>query len=190
MTALLTAVLAIGVLAGCSEKTGGNANTTAPTGGEQTSTPPTSGGSSSGLDIAKFVSKPCDVLTKTQLAAFGNLKAPEPRTAPLGPACDWKGVEVLRDSSFTVTLADGQKYDTLLSNSRKSPVFNEQKIDGLRSFNSDDTDGTRDCATAVETSEESAILVQINVASQLKGTKKPCDESSKIATAVISTLRG
>lgn len=188
-TTLLAALFSLAAIAGCSDKSGGNAKpeTTSPanTESESPSTP-----SGPELSLAKYLEKPCDVLTSAQVASFSKLKAPEVRKAPLGPACDWKGQDILSDSSFTVTLADGQEYDTLLGNSRSSAVFSEQEVGGLRSFSSDDTDGTRACATAVETGKESAILVQINVARELKGVKKPCEESQKIAAAAISTLKG
>ena len=186
-TTLLAALFSLAALAGCSDKSGGNANpeTTSPSTNTQSESPSTPSGPQ--LSLAKFLAKPCDVLTAAQLSPLGSkFKAPAKRTAPLGPACDWKAVDSTVDSSITVTLADGQEYDTLLSNSRKSPVFSEQKVEGLRAFSSDDTDGTVDCATAVETGKESAILVQISVYTG----KKPCDEAQKIAAAVISTLKG
>lgn len=185
-TTLLAALFSLAALAGCSDMSGGNAK-------PETTSPPTSAtsdstGTPSGpeLSLAKFLEKPCDVLTPTQVAPFGNFKAPALRKAPLGPSCRWSAQDVTTDPSFSVTLADGQEYDTLLSNSRKDPVFSEQKVDGRRAFSSDDTDGTVDCATTVETGKTSAILVQISV----YAGKKPCDEAQKVAAAVISTLRG
>ncbi|MEU0883916.1 DUF3558 domain-containing protein [Lentzea sp. NPDC005914] len=184
---LLAALFSLAALAGCSDKSGGNAKpeTTSPsdTKSESPSTP-----AGPQLDLAKFLAKPCDVLTAAQLSPLGShFKAPAPRTAPLGPACDWKAVDSTVDSSVTVTLADGKEYDSLLSSSRKSPIFSEQKVEGLRSFNSDDTDGTVDCTTAVETGKESAIVVQTSV---LDGKTKPCDVNLKVASAVVTTLKG
>jgi hypothetical protein len=182
---LLAALFALAALAGCSEKNGGNAKpeTTSPS----TSTTSDSTGTPSGpeLSLAKFLEKPCDVLTPAQIASFGKFREPASRKAPLGPSCRWPGQDNTVDSTIAVTFGDGQEYDSLLSNSRKSPVFKEVKVDGLRAFSSDDTDGTDACTTFVETGKTSAIAVQTSV-----NDKKPCELAEKVAAVVITTLRG
>lgn len=190
-TTLLAALFALAAIAGCSDKSGGNPKpeATSPSTNTESESPSTPSGPE--LNLAKYLEKPCDVLTAAQVSSISNVKTPPTtRKAPLGPSCRYQGKELLSDSSFSVTLADGQKYDSLLGNSRNSPVFSETKVGELRAFSSDDTDGTRDCTTAVEAGKESALIVQINVASELKGVKKPCEESQKIAAAAISTLKG
>jgi hypothetical protein len=183
-TTLLAALFALAALAGCSEKNGGNAKpettSTSTNTTDGTSTP-----SGPELSLAKFLQKPCDVLTPAQTASFGKFKEPASRKAPLGPSCRWAAQDNTVDSSIAVTFGDGQEYDTLLSNSRKSPVFKEVKVEGLNAFSSDDTDGTVDCTTVVETGKTSAIVVQTSV-----NDKKPCEFAERVAAVVISTLRG
>lgn len=183
-TTLLAALFALAALASCSDKSGGNAK---PETTSTTTNTTDSSGTPSGpeLSLAKFLEKPCDVLTPAQIASFGKFKEPASRKAPLGPSCRWAAQDNTVDSSIAVTFGDGQEYDTLLSNSRKSPVFKEVKVDGLPAFSSDDTDGTEACTTIVETGKTSAVAVQTHV-----NDKKPCELAEKVAAVVITTLKG
>ncbi|MEU7481887.1 DUF3558 domain-containing protein [Lentzea sp. NPDC042327] len=189
-TMLLAALFSLAAVAGCSDKSGGNPTPETTTPPASTETETSSAPSGPELDLSKFTSKPCDVLTADQLAGVSNVRAPKTRTAPLGPTCNWESQDILKDTGFGVTLGADQKFDSLLGNSRTSPIFTESKVSELRAFNFDSTDGTRDCSTVVETGKNSVIIAQAHVALQQKGIKKPCEESQKIAAAVISTLKG
>jgi hypothetical protein len=188
MTALLTAVLAIGVLAGCSEKTGGNANTTAPTAGEQTSTTPTSSGPSSGLSIAKFANKPCDLLTAAQVAKLGDVGAPETGTSTLGPKCTWKGKDVLKNSTYTVySTVDVEE---MVNNVKSNPIFTDKKVGDVRVIVNDSTDGTLHCRAIVEVSKTDSATVDASIAKDERASKPACTEVESVATMVIENLRG
>lgn len=181
---MLAALFALAALAGCSDKSGGSAKPET----TSTSTNTTdSSGTPSGpeLSLAKFLQNPCDVLTPAQTASLGKFKEPASRKSPLGPSCRWASQDSTVGSSISVSLGDGQEYDSLLSNSRKSPVFKEVKVDGLRAFSSDDTDGTEGCSTFVETGKQSTVVVQTHVSD-----KKPCEFAEKVAAVVITTLKG
>ncbi|MDT7782559.1 MAG: hypothetical protein QOF58_978 [Pseudonocardiales bacterium] len=190
MTALLTVALAIGALAGCSEKTGGNATTTAPTGGEQTSSSPTSQGSSSGLSIAKVASKPCDTLTAAQVAKLGTVAAGKSSTGILGPECQWKGQDVIKNSTYTVTVTEDKDVDDMVANIKSNPIFQDKKSDGVRLVTNDSTDGTLHCSTIIEVSKTDSVTVYAAIAADERPTKPACPESEKIAKMVIENLRG
>jgi Protein of unknown function (DUF3558) len=181
---LLAALFTLAALAGCSDKSGGNARPE--TTSASTNTTDSSGTPSAPeLSLAKFLANPCDVLPPAQIAPFGKFREPTSRKAPLGPSCRWPGQDVTVDSTIAVSFGDGQEYDSLLNNSRKSAVFNELTVEGRRAFSSDDTDGTVGCTTIVETGAKSSIAVQTNV-----NDKKPCELAEKVAAVVIKTLKG
>jgi hypothetical protein len=190
MTALLTAVLAIGVLAGCSEKTNGNANTTAPSTGDQTSSQPTSTDSPSGLSIDKFVSKPCDILTAAQVAKLGSVRAPEADSDVLGPMCTWKGQDVIKNSTYSVSVTKDKDVDEMVANVKNDPVFTDHKVDGVRLITSDQTNGEMSCDTIIQVSKTDSVTLQVSVAKDERATKKPCTEAETVAKMIIENLRG
>ena len=190
MTALLTAVLAVGVLAGCSEKTGGNANTTAPTDSGATSTVPTTSDVATGLSIAKFVSAPCSILTSAQIAKLGSVRAPESSTDVLGPLCVWKGQDVTKNSRYTVSVTKDKDVDEMVGNVKSNPVFTDHKVGGIRYVTNDQTNGEMSCTTIIEVSKSDSVTVQVNVAPAEQATKKPCTESESVATMIVENLRG
>lgn len=190
MTALLTAVIAIGVLAGCSEKTGGNANTTAPSTGEQTGGTPTSGGSSTGLSIAKFVEKPCDVVTSAQLAKLGSLRAPETTSTSLGQQCAWKGQDIIKNSTYRVAVTPDKAVDDMVANVKGDPVFTDHKVGGIRFITFDGTDASIDCRTIIQVSDTDSVTSSVSIASAERATKKPCTESEEFAKMIVETLKG
>ena len=189
-TALLTAVVAISVLAGCSEKTPGNANTTAPTASERTNSSPTTGGSSSGLSIAKFVSKPCDVLTAAQVAKLGQVKAPTTDTTILGPECVWKGQDVIKNSTYSVVITADKDVEDMVSNLKSSPIFKDKKVGDVRVVINDSTDGVMHCRALIEVSKTDSVTLDASIAKDERPTKPACTEVESFATMVIETLKG
>ncbi|MFS8099387.1 DUF3558 domain-containing protein [Lentzea alba] len=190
MTTLLTAVVAIGVLAGCSEKTGGNANTTAPTSGEQTSSAPTSDEPSSGLSIAKFVSKPCDVLTAAQVAKLGDVGAPKSGTSTLGPTCDWDGKDVTKNSSYKVYVTEDKDVEEMVSNVKSNPIFQDKKIGDVRVIVNDSTDGTLHCRAIIVVGKTDSVTVDVRTAFKERESKPSCTDVESVATMAIETLKG
>jgi hypothetical protein len=191
LTTLLTAVIAIGVLAGCSDKTGGNANTAAPTTSEQTGTAPTSGSPSSGLSIAKFVSKPCDVLSAAQVAKLGDVNAPKTGTsANLGPTCEWAGKDVTKNSSYTVYVTKDKDVAEMVANVKSNPIFTDKKIGDVRVIVNDSTDGTLHCRAIIEVSKTDSVTVDVRTAAKERATKPSCTDVESVATMAIETLKG
>jgi len=179
----------IGLLAGCSEKTGGNASTTAPTSGEQTSSAPTSG-DSSGLSIAKFTDKPCDVLTAAQVAKLGGVAAPKSGTSVLGPECVWNGKDALKNSTYAVVITEDKDVEEMIDNVKSSPIFTDKKIGDVRVVVNDSTDGTLHCRAIIAASKTDSVTVDARIAAAERPTKPACTEVESVATMVIETLKG
>ncbi|SDG20585.1 Protein of unknown function [Lentzea fradiae] len=190
MTALLTAVIAVGVLAGCSEKTGGTAGTTLTTGGGQTSTAPTSESSSSGLSIAKFADKPCDLLTEAQVAKLGEVAAPKTSTSTLGPKCTWEGKDILKNSTYVVYATVDQDVEAMVDRVKTNPIFTEKKIGDVRVFINDSTDGVIHCRAIIEVSKTDSATVDADIAAEERAAKPACTEAESVAAMVIETLKG
>ncbi len=190
MTTLLTAVIAIGVLAGCSDKTGGNANTAPPTADQQTSTTPTSDGPSSGLSIAKFVSKPCDVLTAAQVAKLGDVKEPKTGSGSLGPTCEWAGKDVTKNSSYTVYVTQDKDVEEMVTSVKTNPIFKDKKIGDVRVIVNDSTDGTLHCRAIIVVGKTDSVTVDVRTAAKEQASKPSCTNVESVATMAIETLKG
>ncbi|SDP56425.1 Protein of unknown function [Lentzea jiangxiensis] len=191
MTALLTAVLAFGALAGCTgNTTGGTPTTGAQTGTEQTSSAPTSSESPSGLSITKYLSKPCDILKPDQVATLGSVKTAAAGTDVLGPTCKWDGQDPIKNSGYEVSVTEGKDFEAQVENVRKNRVFVDKQIDGVRVISTDETDGAMYCLTSIQVSKTDSVTVQIAGATDERATKKPCPETERVAQLIITNLKG
>ncbi|RDI19840.1 DUF3558 domain-containing protein [Lentzea flaviverrucosa] len=191
MTALLTAVLASVALAGCAAtQTGGNPTTAPTTGGQQTSSQPTSDGSDTGLSIAKFVNDPCSILTATQVTTLGSVRTPQAGSAALGPNCVWKGQDVIKNSTYDISVTKGKDFETQVENVKSNPVFVDKKIDGVRVVSTDQTDGAMYCLSSIQVSKSDSVTVQFASAADERATKKPCPETERVAQLIITNLKG
>ncbi|MGI5502238.1 DUF3558 domain-containing protein [Lentzea sp. CA-135723] len=190
MTALLTAVLAFGALAGCtSSQTGGNPTPAPTTGGGQTSTEPT-GSDGPGLSIAKYVSDPCSILTASQVTTLGSVRAPESNTAELGPQCSWKGQDVIKNSRYSVSVTEKKSFDDMVANVKGNPVFEDKKIDGVRVISTDQLDGLITCLVSIQAAKTDSVTVQTNIAADERAAKKACPEAERVAQLIITNLKG
>ncbi|WP_439663883.1 DUF3558 domain-containing protein [Lentzea sp. HUAS TT2] len=191
MTALLTAAFAFSALAGCtSTQTGGNPTTAAPTGADQTSSQPTSDGSGAGLSIAKYVSAPCTILTASQVATLGSVRAPAPGTGELGPLCTWMGQDVIKNSRYTISVTANKNFDDMVSNVKSNPVFTDKKIDDVRVISTSQTDASTGCLTSLQASKTDSVTVQVATAADERASKPACTESERVAQLIITNLKG
>ncbi|HEX6344336.1 DUF3558 domain-containing protein [Umezawaea sp.] len=195
---LLATISAIGLVAGCSGKDGGRAT---PETGTQTGAPASSTGTSPSssfegveLDTGKFAAKPCDALTPAQLSTLGTFKAGEAGTSALGPSCDFRAQKVLEGVTYEVVIASsGNTIESIVENLKKNntPVVKETKVSGYAAVNSDQTNAKGSCATAVGTSSEDAISVQLITENEaLPEYKDPCGQTEKVAALIIQNLKG
>jgi hypothetical protein len=191
MTALFIAGLAFGVLTGCTgNTTGGTPTTPTETGAGQTSSTSTSEESPSGLSIAKYVGKPCDILKPDQLATLGSVKAGVAGTDVLGPVCTWEGQNPIKNSGYDVSVTENKDFEGMVAQAKQNPVFVDKKIDGVRVISSDGTDGAMYCLTAIQVSKTDSVTVQIAGAADERATKKPCPETERVAQLIITNLKG
>ncbi|WP_433269428.1 DUF3558 domain-containing protein [Actinosynnema sp. CS-041913] len=202
MNRTIRTVLVVGAvtaaLAACTSKEVGGNPTSAPATDTSSAKPTESSSPSSNeptLDIEKFVSAPCTILTQAQQTALGTFReAKAGEDGVNGPSCTYQGKDVLENSSFTIVLAvKGNTFDDAVKDGdTKFPVFQETKIEGYRAASFDGTDGKRHCNTAIRTSDRTFVLIQGSIAKN--DTKlndgKACGTTERVAATVIGNLKG
>jgi len=204
--------VAVVVLVGCSDKEPGNA-TGGPTqgGSEDTTTTtargstPTSSGNANGapkvntpLDASKYLPQPCTVLSAAALGSFNISKPGTPdvdselaKTA--GPSCTWTSDAQPMPFTYNVGFLTGNKNglsDTYRGRDRFKGYFEPTEIDGYPAVFNDLNDfrPNGSCNLTIGISDKLAFRVAVKF-SRDEGTKS-CDESKKLASAVIQTLKG
>ncbi|WP_394613261.1 DUF3558 family protein [Lentzea sp. JNUCC 0626] len=194
MTALITAVLAFGALTGCTgTTTNGSPTTAGSTGAQETgSTPTSSDESPSGMSIEKYVNAPCDTLKSDQVTTLGTVQPGVVAAAAggLGQKCTWRGQDVIKNSTYTVVVTKDKDFDSRVDGVKSNGVFAEKKIDDVRVVSTDGTDATMYCLTMFPTSKTDSVTVQIATAADERATKKPCDETERVAQLIITNLKG
>lgn len=187
----LVAVTLVGVVAGCSDKKPGNATAQPPTGSSSETASSKPAFSQPALDPAKFSDRPCDLLTSAQLAGLGKFEAPEPEKAAVGPMCHWRAEDTLRGTRYDVTILVNGDIESIVSSVKGSPVVKDVKVSGYPAVSYDITDGKGTCSTAVGTSAEHAILVQMIAHDEsLPEWKDSCGATEKVAALVLGNLKG
>lgn len=188
---LLTTAAFAAAVSGCSTKDPGRATTESPT---TETTSPSSSRRASGpdLDISKFASRTCDLLTADQLARLGTFDHPETDDDAFGPGCRWGAKEVLKGAAYTVTLSTkGNTLESMMANARTEPVFRETTVAGYPAFSSDGTNGKGNCGTYVRTSSKDAVVVQISIENKdAPEYKDSCGATEKVAALVVENLKG
>lgn len=194
-------VLAL-VASGCTAEAPGQA---VPTPGDSSAAPTTSTSrtgqappiNSPELDLRKYVSRVCDVLTLGQLAPFA-IRAPgEARDGVAGPVCTWDPPDSTAGAHITVNILSKANYgwDGVYEGKNKWAVFEE--AGGINGYPAVHIAGTKvdfttgRCLTTVGASRD--LVFDVGVQVQVRSSpeyKNPCSESDKVASLVIDTLNG
>lgn len=211
---LVLGLLGIAVLAGCTSTSEGSPEPapTSDTAVESTSSsPPSSDTSAPGevelpyagapkvdnpLDTTRFQQDPCQSLTATQAQEL-NVNSPgEPREAPLGNACEFRGRS---DRGALVEVAFQDKHPFGLSavyqanEDGKLDFFDE--LDPIEGYPAVAWAGTDDrpnggCAVDVGVSDEIAFSLVVRLSQANVGEKDPCDTAAMVAGLALQTMKG
>ncbi|GAA1357576.1 DUF3558 domain-containing protein [Saccharothrix algeriensis] len=191
--AALAVGAAVAALAACTSTSPGDP-TSAPTTSEDvpTSTSPDSGGGG-GLNLQKYLSDPCAILTKEQQAGLATFReATAGEDGPNGPSCTYQGKDVLADSTFKVILVvKGNTIEDFIESTKSGMSISEEtEVEGRRAVSFDSADGKRTCNTAVGTSDREAVLVQGSIGKNDKlNDGKACGTTERVAATVIGNLK-
>ncbi|MFI9812434.1 DUF3558 domain-containing protein [Saccharothrix variisporea] len=191
MNRILQSVLALttAALTACTSTNAGTPTPASTKGNGSTTTKSSAKPSGPGaLNLQKFTSDPCKILTPAHLAALGGTFDPAKREdSPNGPACIWAGKDVLKDPTYRIVLViKGATLDTYRGNSKTLKVFREATVAGYPAVSYDTASGTEDCTTVIGSSDKDAVIVQ--TANSQDG--KPCDASEKLGATVVGILKG
>jgi len=191
---MLMAAAAILLVAGCSQKSAGEASPQSSSTATESTTESTGSTSSTspGLSVTKFASNPCGLLKTDQLAQLGTFKAPETSDNPLGNKCRWAAQDVLKGAAYSVIVGTkGQTFDEVAKNSQGVKVYRPTSVGGYQAVSSDATDGKGNCTTAVGTSSKDVFVVQISIENESTPEHADsCAATEKVAALVVQNLKG
>ncbi|MCP3803673.1 DUF3558 domain-containing protein [Allokutzneria sp. A3M-2-11 16] len=146
------------------------------------------------LSFEKFLAKPCDVLTREQLAMIGVLTDPGRMTSyPLGPGCRWQADKSM-DTSIAVTLfANGAGLGPAYED--RDGYFAETTIGGYPALNTDNaqpigrTTPVASCYTTVGIAPLLAYQVQAYAHKPHPDYEQPCKPADRVALWVLEKLK-
>jgi hypothetical protein len=148
------------------------------------------------LDVSRFLTKPCDLLSPPQL---GELNLPSAGTPDLdsaiaknvGPGCTWSNSVAGNLVGVSFITGNPNGLDDLYRGHEQGQFdgyWIETMIEGYPAVFHDITDArpSGQCNLAVGISDK--VVVRVGEHGQLK--EKSCDRAKVIATAVVRTLKG
>jgi uncharacterized protein DUF3558 len=149
------------------------------------------------LDLTKYVTRVCDVLTLAQLVPFATKAPGKPRDGIAGPVCSWDPPDTTTGARVTVTIDSKVNYgwDGVYARKNNWAVFeNAGEINGYPAVHIGGTkiDFSRGtCLTMVGASRDLVfdLGVFVNDTTSAEYTS-PCSVSDKVASLVIDTLKG
>lgn len=190
------------LLAGCSSTTSGTGlptNGAGPGSSSDTGNLPTNGAPkvTHPLDTTKFQSNVCTVLSSNQMSALHITKPGRPGSNDAGPKCDWTvGLDSesapgdLQTIGITATTNNPIGLSSLYQQKSSLAVFQPvPDIEGyptVRYGQGDDTD-IGACGLGVGVTDKLVYSITTVIK---PGAGDPCGEVTKVATAVVKTLKG
>jgi hypothetical protein len=147
------------------------------------------------LDASRFLPRPCDVLTPTQMKTFGISKPGEPTTTgaiaeKVGPFCTWTADREV-DSTVGVGFIAGNKHglSDIYRGRSRFKYFDETSVNGYPAVFADTVDSRAQgvCDIIVGISDNLAYHALEEGGRKGQGS---CDRAKQVAAAVIATLKG
>ncbi|WP_086825979.1 DUF3558 domain-containing protein [Allokutzneria sp. NRRL B-24872] len=149
------------------------------------------------LSYDKFVSRPCDLLSREQLASIGIITDPGKVSAyPLGPNCAWEADKSM-DTGIAVTLfVNGAGLVPAYQRQRSDwGYFAEITIGGYPAINTDNktpigtTTPEATCFTTVGIAPLVAYQVAVSAHRPNADYEQPCKPADKVALWVLEKLK-
>ena len=167
---------------------------TPPATGELTPTASTSAPASSGpapatgsrpRTIALDDIKPCELLTRDQVAQFHSDSAPRSGTDPSfhAPYCTWNNNE----SSRQLLMVLSDSFSSWTDGSREVTATSASPVDGFPAVTLTLPSQSYSCYVAVDTADKQYVLANFTDYSNGRGPK-PCDGARQLAEAAMQSL--
>lgn len=148
------------------------------------------------LDLTRYESRVCDLLTPPQFAPFGIGDPGKPREDATGPTCTW----TTRDPSSGARVNVGiytkvrEGLEGIYARKNRWKFFEDAgEVNGYPAVHRDTSSNADEgvCGTTVGVRRDQVIDVIVHVnAVKSPEYKKPCSLSDKAASSVIDTVRG
>lgn len=207
---VVAVVAAIGLslsLAACGQSNGSSSGSNPTTSAQGTSNGPAS---SSGpavphdgapkvanpIDASKWMSNPCGLVSKGQLASLGMSKtemAPKPGQNGDSKSCTWNWMAESVGGSFQDFHGNGLSSPYQSHKSGGMQVFEPFTIDGYPAVAAQQTKYQMQqgyCGVAVGIRDNLVFFAQMQADDSSKWHKKPCDAAKKFAGVAMKTLEG
>ncbi|WP_210408217.1 DUF3558 domain-containing protein [Allokutzneria sp. NRRL B-24872] len=147
------------------------------------------------LSYDKFVARPCDLLSRDQLATIGIITDPGKVTSyPLGPNCTWEADKSM-DTGISVTLFVNGAGLVPIYQRRDWGYFAETTIGGYPAINGDNktpigtTTPEGSCFTTVGIAPLVAYQVAASAHRPNADYEQPCKPADKVALWVLEKLK-
>ncbi|MFB9904615.1 DUF3558 domain-containing protein [Allokutzneria oryzae] len=187
-------VIAAAMLAitGCSQQMVGQPETLPPQSPDSSVAPPIP---QPHLSFERFLSRPCDVLTREQLAAIGITRDPgKVDTSPVGNRCLWQADETT-DTAVSVTLMTSSAGLDGAYRNRNRGYFSETQIGDYPAAHADNkkpvgrTTPSGDCETVVGVAPSVAYRAGARAYRPNPDYEQPCKASDRVALWVLEKLK-
>ncbi|MCP3803939.1 DUF3558 domain-containing protein [Allokutzneria sp. A3M-2-11 16] len=185
------AICSVLVLAGCAPVTAGEP-TEVVRGPDSTVPPPITQPT---LSFEKFLAKPCDLLSREQLASIGITTDPgKATTEVIGPRCRWEADKSM-DTGISVTLMTYSDGLDSAYHRRDLGYFKETAIGGYPAVNTDNakpvgrTTPIGSCDTAVGIAKSVAFRAGVIAHKPNPDYEQPCTASDRVASWVLEKLK-
>ena len=126
----------------------------------------------------------CELLTSSEVAAFGGGGAGAPTNSPTSgdEACQWMG-----ETSLVIDFGANMRSGNL----KKGPniTMAATTVDGLTGVQSHDLGEIESCQVIVDITDHSTLAFGVAVLTSGEGKYEPCDVANRLANTVISKIK-
>ncbi|HJQ46535.1 MAG TPA: DUF3558 domain-containing protein [Amycolatopsis sp.] len=198
LSAAVTAVTALALIAGCSQTTSGSPSGV---GSPTTASASASGGSQvpQALDPTAYLTKPCDLVSRNVLTQLGYTEPGTPnltsQTAVTGgPSCDWFITGSSKNFGVGVQRTSGGQDNGGISkieslNGSLFAFVEPTAVDGYPAAYADVSDRRANGACTLWVGITDTLTFSVGT-DRYNGAQDSCDAAKQIAAAVITTLQG
>ncbi|MFB9903438.1 DUF3558 domain-containing protein [Allokutzneria oryzae] len=188
---LLCCALATVVVSGCSSV--GVEQAPPETGSADSTTPPEI--TQPALTFGRFISDPCQLVSREQLATIGIIADPgKATTEVIGPECSWEADKTTDTGIAVILMTNSAGLDSVYM-TRAEGYFAETRIGNYPAVNTDNkkpvgrTTPFGDCSTAVAIAKSVAFRVTAHAYKPNPDYEEPCRASDRVANWVLETLK-
>ncbi|WP_165912841.1 DUF3558 domain-containing protein [Tamaricihabitans halophyticus] len=190
---ILPVVLAVGVVAGCTEAESGEAAPAPESSSADGSTEDGAPKVENPLDTSAYQQDPCSSLSSAQLQELALDQGKPSENDSAGPNCFWRNNEARSMASIAFVTAGNNGISDVYANRENNAVFEElPAIEGhpVVAYGSVKGEIERGyCTLAVGATDELFLSISVRVSRANIGQDDPCESAQRVAEMMIETMR-